>query len=239
MPATDTVLCREILEADDPVLPAARALYESTLEEAERIPWEWLDRTPARRRDWKPGQRRSHLIVAMERDRTTEPIGFGYGAFLPGFGGYVCYMGVNPSVRGRGIGTQLFQFLFELIDEAAQLSKMALPLIVWESHRPDDDALWAARVRVFDRVGGLWAKGIELVTPNYMQPEQSPVRLQLFVRPTDESRERLDAGRLRDVIRGLYQQVYHIPPDDPLHRMTMAKSVNPRLVPAVEALEEA
>jgi hypothetical protein len=39
------------------------------------------------------------------------------------------------------------------------------------------------------------------------------------------------------VVRGLYDQVYHIPPDDPLRRTTLAGAVNPRLVPAVSARE--
>ena len=48
-PAAAEVVCREILDTDDPVLPAARFIYETTLDEDERIPWEWLARTPERR----------------------------------------------------------------------------------------------------------------------------------------------------------------------------------------------
>lgn len=235
-PHTDTV-CREILDVRDPVLPAARALYESTLDEAERIPWEWLARTPERRQNWKPGRRRPHLVVAVPRDQPDRPVGFGYGAFLPGYGGYVCYLGVDPAARGRGVGAQLFQFLFHLIDSAARISAIPLPFILWESHRPDDPALWAARLRLFGKVGGLWARGIELHTPNYMRPNSPPVVLNVFLRPWGDPTESFDADRLRGVVRGLYEQVYHIEPDDPLHRATMASAVNPRLVPTVEALE--
>jgi GNAT superfamily N-acetyltransferase len=238
--AAANTVCREILDPDDPVLPAARVLYESVLEEDERIPWEWLARTPERRRNWRPGQRRSHLVVAVELSAPNRPLGFGYGAFLPGYGGYVCYLGVEPSARGRGIGRKLFEFLFERIADAARLSRMRLPFIIWESHRPvDDPGLWAARLRVFDRVGGLWARGIELHTPNYMRPDASPVKLQIFLRPWDESADSVDANRLRDAVAGLYHEVYHIPPDDPLYQATMDGAVNPRLVPAVEALKEA
>src|SRR5688572_25579963 len=90
-PALDGAVCREVMDADDPVLLPTRALYESILDEAERIPWEWLARTPERRRGWQPGQRRSHLVVAVEPSDPGKPIGFGYGAFLPGYGGYICY----------------------------------------------------------------------------------------------------------------------------------------------------
>jgi GNAT superfamily N-acetyltransferase len=237
-PATAEVVCREILDLDDPVLPAARAIYESTLDEDERIPWEWLARTPERRRDWRPGRRRSHLVVATPRDEPNRSVGFGYGAFLPDYGGYVCYMGVEPAARGRGAGTLLFRFLFRLIDSAARISSVPLPFIIWESHRPADPGLWAARLRVFDKVGGLWMRGAEMLTPNYMRDEAPPVRLQLFIRPWAEPAEALDANRLRAAVEGLYDQVYRIPPDDPLRRDTLDGMVNPRLVPAVEALEE-
>jgi GNAT superfamily N-acetyltransferase len=236
---TGEIVCREIVDLDDPVLPAARAIYETTLDEDERIPWEWLARTSERRRQWRPGQRRSHLVVATPKDEPNRAIGFGYGAFLPGYGGYVCYLGVDPAFRGRGAGTLLFGFLFELIDSAARLSAMPLPFIIWESHRPADRGLWAARLRVFDKVGGLWVRGAEMLTPNYMRDDAPPVRLQLFIRPWADSAEAFDADRLRAAVEGLYDQVYRIEPDDPLRRDTLDGMVNPRLAPTVEALERA
>jgi GNAT superfamily N-acetyltransferase len=230
-------VCREILDPNDPVLPAARALYESTLDEAERIPWHWLASTPQRRSNWRPGERRPHLVVATPEDQPNRPVGFGYGAFLPRYGGYVCYLGVDPSVRGRGIGTMLFRFLFQLIDSAARISGVPLPFIIWESHKPDDPALWAARLRVFDKVGGLWVRGAEMLTPNYMRPEAGPVALHLFIRPWADPAIVFDDARLRAVVNGLYDEIYHIPPDDPLRRDTLEGMVNPRLVSTVEALE--
>ena len=215
------------------------ALYESILDEDERIPWEWLARTPDRRRNWRPGQRRPHLVVAIRRDEPDRPVGFGYGVFLPGYGGYVCYLGVDPAARGHGIGARLFEFLFELIADAARKSESPLPFVVWESHRPTDPALWAARLRVFDRVGGCWVRGIELHTPNYMRDGAPPVRLQIFLRPWDEPAGSLGVERLREVVGGLYHEIYHIPPDDPLFQATFGGAVNPRLVPAVDALKEA
>jgi GNAT superfamily N-acetyltransferase len=231
-------VCREILAPDDPVLPAARHIYETTLDEDERIPWEWLARTPERRRQWQPGQRRGHLVVATPKDEPNRAVGFGYGAFLPGYGGYVCYLGVDPAARGRGTGTLLFQFLFRLIDSAAIESAIPLPFIIWESHRPADPSLWAARLRVFDKVGGMWIRGAELLTPNYMRDEAPPVRLQLFLRPWDDPATAFDADRLRNAADGLYDQIYRIPPDDPLRHNPLEGMVNPRLVPTVESLKE-
>jgi GNAT superfamily N-acetyltransferase len=229
-------VCREILDVNDPILPPVQALYEATLDEEERIPWEWLARTPERRLAWTPGQRRPHLVVATPKSEPDRPVGFGYGAFLPGYGGYVCYLGVDKAARGRGTGTQLFRFLFRLIESAAQLSAIHLPFIIWESHPPADAGLWAARLRVFQKVGGLWARGIELQTPNYMRADTPPVRLQVFLRPWDEPAEAFDGQRLREAVLGLYDQIYRITPDDPLYQATAAGAVNPQLVPAVEAL---
>lgn len=233
-----TIACREILDPADPVLPAARQIYETTLDEDERIPWGWLARTPERRLAWQPGRRRSHLVVATPSNEPDRAVGFGYGAWLPGYGGYVCYLGVEPAARGRGTGTELFRFLFRLIDSAARESAMPLPFIIWESHRPADPDLWAARVRAFARVGGLWLRGTEMLTPNYMRDDAPPVRLQLFIRPWADLAKSFDADGLRAVVVGLYDNIYRIPPDDPLRRDTLEGMVNPRLVPAVEALQE-
>src|SRR5262245_43181899 len=63
---TLSVVLREVLTPTDPSLPQVRRLYESTLDRAEQIPWEWivrgLGRKRSRRDHWWP-----HLIVA-ERD---------------------------------------------------------------------------------------------------------------------------------------------------------------------------
>ena len=228
----DPIRYRDLTDPHDPALGPARRLYETTLDEDERIPWEWLARTPQRRRDWKPGQRRPHLVVA-ESDRV---VGFGYGVFLPGYGGYVCYLGVDPAARGRGIGSGLFRFLFKLIEDAA--GGAGLPFILWESHPPADRQLWAARLRTFEKVGGGWVEGIEFLTPNYMRDDAPPVALQLFLRPGDEPVEAFDVDRLRAAAVGLYEQIYRLDPaDDALPRETLARAVNPRLAPAVKALE--
>jgi GNAT superfamily N-acetyltransferase len=234
----DGVILREIEYSGDPVLPSARALYESVPDESERIPWEWLARTPERRRAWRPGERRGHLVVATPRAADERAIGFGYGAFIPDYGGYVCYLGVDQSERGHGIGARLFELLFRLIEEAARSSGMSLPFILWESHRSDDQRLWAARVRLFDKVGGKWGRGITLLTPNYMQEDAPPTALQVFVRPWDDPPNTFDGERVREAIRGLYANVYRITPDDPLYEATLNGAVNPELVPAVDALKE-
>jgi hypothetical protein len=71
-----------------------------------------------------------------------------------------------------------------------------------------------------------------------MRPDESLVRLQLFFRPTDEPLANFNGERLREAVRGLYEQVYHIDVDDPIYQATFARMVNPRLVSAVEALQK-
>ena len=51
---------------------------------------------------------------------------------------------------------------------------------------PESDwKLWDARVRLFDRVGGMWIDGLELMTPNCSIDDGPPVPLQLFIKPMD------------------------------------------------------
>ena len=231
---TDDTVCWELFDAADPLLDAARALYESTLEEAERIPWEWLARTPERRKAWRPGQRCPHLVLAARRAEPGRPVGFAYGTYIPGYGGYVCYLGVEPTARGQGIGSRLFEYLFQLIACDAAADGKVLPFMIWESHPPADAALWRVRLRLFEKVGGLRIAGVEFFSPNYMQPDAPPVPLQLFLRPWAAPVAGFDAAVLRGVVGGLYHHIYRIDADDPLRTATLAAVAAPRLVPAVE-----
>ena len=120
----------------------------------------------------------------------------------------------------------------------------ALPFVVWESKRPTPDApdadwkLWEARVRLFDRAGGLWLDGLELFTPNYGanegEGEGEPVVLQLFVKPVDRALTGFTPDALREIVAGLLTRIYRMRPSDPLYLRTMAGGV-PRLRPALEA----
>src|SRR5206468_2231723 len=130
------------------------------------------------------------LILAAPEGRTADPAslaGYAYGAFIPGYGGYMCYVGVADVARRLGIGTKLFEAFFEAMQADAKAAEEPLPFVVWESHRPDaDDKLWNARVRLFDRVGGLWIEGVDFLAPNFAEGDVEPVELQLFLKPVDK-----------------------------------------------------
>ena len=228
-----TVVCREIVRNDDLALDPTCVLYEATQADDERIPWEWIGRTPERRAGWKPGRWSPHLIVAEEPGG---PVGFIYGGLIPNFGGYVCYMGVAPAARGRGVGTALFRSIFDPLRHDGAVEGGGLPFVVWESRRPDRGAgpaareLWEARVRLFGRVGALWVDGVELLTPNYDDEDGPAVPLQLFVAPFDRPASAFDAAVLRDVAAGLSRAIYKREPDESL------ASMRPALRPPLEAV---
>ena len=101
--------------------------------------------------------------------------GYVYGALIPNYGGYLCYIGVADWARRMGVGTRLFdQFFRQMAVDAGELGA-PLPFVIWESHRPKPEApaaewdLWAARTKLFDRVGGLWVEGVDFLSPNFAQ----------------------------------------------------------------------
>jgi len=239
----DNLTLWEVLDPNEPALTSAGELYEATQSPAERIPWDWLASAPARRATWRAGQWSPHLILAAPRedDNLLPPVGFIYGAVVPGFGGYVCYLGVDPKARKSGLGGRLFDAMFRALEDDAASQGVELPFILWESRRPGDDApasardLWAARVRLFSRVGSAWMDGVTFHSPNYLKGGSGAVPLQLFLTPRDAPADSFDGDRLRTIVAGLHSQVYGNGPGDPHYRATMAGCGKPRLRPAAEA----
>ncbi len=205
-----TTDCREIKSPNDPILPAIRTLYETTLDRAERIPWTWIVGGLGRRFVGK----RYRLFAAEDGGVQ----GYCFGAHLAGYGGYVSYVGVAPAARGRGVGKRLYYAAFRRFSRDARRCDESLPFVVWESRRPalDDPpvvhANWHARLRLFEKVGGLWLSGTNWSVPNYMDDGRPPVQLELFVRPVD--RHDYDPVSLRAIPDGLAARVYRLPPGD-------------------------
>ena len=236
------VVCWEILNPEEAALAEAHRLYETTLEPAERIPWAWIAEAVASRPHWRPGEWSSHLLVAAHR-RTrgacATALGFAYGAHVPNYGGYICYLGVDAQQRGRGAGTRLLQLLLKVFQVDAACEGAALPFVVWESHPPALDAapaawdLWCARLRLFARVGAWWVSGLTFLAPDFQRRSGPPVPLQLFVIPVDTPREAFDADTLRNVAAGLHRRVYRRQPGDPLFDATLA-GASPELRPVAD-----
>ncbi len=143
-------------------------------------------------------------------DDPTALAGYVYGALIPNYGGYLCYIGVADWARRIGVGSRLFDQFFRQMSVDAGEHGAPLPFVIWESHRPKLDApatewdLWAARTKLFDRVGGQWVEGVDFLSPNFASEEENapPVPLQLFVKPMSEPAGAFDADRLKQVSRG-------------------------------------
>jgi hypothetical protein len=233
----------EAFDASDPMTKAAGSLYERTLAADERIPWYWIERSVENRTKARPGGWSKHLLLAAPDGRTDDPeglAGYVYGALVPNFGGYLCYIGVADWARRMGVGTRLYdQFFRQMAVDAGELGQK-LPFVLWESHRPRPDApaaewdLWAARTKLFDRAGGQWVEGIDFLAPNFAAEDDTanPVSLQLFLKPVDEPAGAFDADRLKRVAAGLHREVYQNEPGDPLYDATLPPDCQPRLRPA-------
>ncbi len=236
----------EAFDAKDPMTRAAGQLYEQTLAAEERIPWYWIEKSVEGRTKTKPGKAdgwTKHLLLAAPEDRADDPAGLAgyvYGALIPNFGGYLCYIGVADWARRLGVGTRLFdQFFRQMSVDAGELGTQ-LPFVIWESHRPTPTApasewdIWAARTKLFDRAGGLWMEGLDFWSPNMASDDETgdPVPLQLFIKPMNESAGAFDADRLKQVVGGLHHEVYRNEPGSELFDRTLPDGCEPRLQPA-------
>lgn len=245
--ARSKVVVWEAFDASDVMVKAAGALYEKTLSADERIPWMWIERSVHERSKSKPraGGWSKHLLLAApagEEDNPDALAGYVYGALLPGYGGYLCYLGVDERARRLGVGSRLFEQFFKVLRvDAGELGE-SLPFVIWESHRPDpvsppgDWENWTARTRLFDRVGGLWVDGVDFLSPNFAVDEEAddapPVPLQLFLKPLDASESAFTPERLREVVGGLHTRVYRNEPGSVMYDRTLPVGCEPRLRPA-------
>lgn len=236
---SESIVCWEATNVNDPMLKAAGELYEQTLPPNERIPWGWIEKSVADRA--RPVGWRKHLLLAAPAGRTTDPgslAGYAYGAYIPGYGGYLCYIGVSDRVRRAGVGTTLLEGFFRAVAADAKAADESLPFVIWESHRPGPDApadeceVWAARVRLFDRVGAMWVEGVDFLTRDYAEADADPIPFQLFVKPMDRPAAAFGEARLRGVIDGLHERVYRNDPGDDLYERTLTPESHPRLLPA-------
>jgi hypothetical protein len=241
--AAKDLVCWEALDGDDPALAEVRRLYEAALDPEERIPWAWVAGSVSGRKDWRPGQWSRHLVLAGPRTRrgAGRPVGFAYGLHLPDFGGYACYLAVDPRQRRRGAGTRLLQVLVRFLQTDAACEGSDLPFVVWESRMPGPDAAaevrdaWQARLHLFARVGAWWISRLTLRTPNFQRRGGPPVPLQLFLLPVDRPAEAFDAAALRGVAAGLLRRVYGQEPGDRLYEEALPAGCEPVLRPALEA----
>jgi hypothetical protein len=244
--ALKKVVVWEAFDVTDPMTRAAANLYEKTLTPDERIPWMWIEQSVQERPKSKPrpGGWSRHLLLAAPEGKQDDPeslAGYVYGALLPGYGGYLCYVGVADWARRMGVGSRLYDQFFKVLRvDAGELGE-ALPFVLWESHRPDESATasdwdnWTARTRLFDRVGGLWIEGVDFLSPNFAfddEDEAPPVPLQLFLKPLDIPESAFTPERLREVVGGLHERVYQNEPGSRMYDGTLPLGLLPRLSPA-------
>jgi GNAT superfamily N-acetyltransferase len=236
------VICWEALDAADKALEQVRQLYEITQAEDERVPWEWIERGVTGRASWRRGRWATHLLLAAPRSRQASIVGFALGIYLPGYAGYLSYIGVAPRQRGRGIGTQLIRVLTHLLQADAACAGTDLPFVIWESRRPAadaseaDQALWAARMRLFERVGALWVAGIDFLAANYYRRGAPPIPQELFLLPVDRPAGQFDAAALRAATAGLLRALYGRKPGDEVFERVLAAERQPSLRPVSEAV---
>jgi ribosomal protein S18 acetylase RimI-like enzyme len=240
---TPNLLLWEALDADDAVLEQVRQLYEATQEPDEQIPWKWIAGATLARKRWRPGAWAPHLVLAGTRlgKRAQSVLGFTYGVHLPGYGGYLSYIGVDPARRRGGAGRRLVEVLVRLFQVDACCEGGELPFVVWESRppAPGDEAGrrgWEARLGLWQRAGAWWVSGLTFHAVNYHRRKAPPVPLQLFLLPVARPAAEFGAGELRQVAGGLLNEVYRRGPGEVHYDLTLPPDCRPALRPVAESL---
>lgn len=212
---TATIFCREVVRTTDPALTRVRAIYEQTLDAAERIPWEWIIHAL----DWPPmADRRTHLLTARRErpGRKDQILGFILASFLPRLGGYVSYVAVDPRARGRGVGAFLYKSAVRRLRRTAYAHGYDMPVLLWDSRPPspregvEARLNWESRLHLFKKIGAKWIEGVQFNSPNYTNPLSGDVPLEFFLKPVDASPDEFTSGRLRRVVRGLLRRIYRL-----------------------------
>lgn len=226
--------CNEVINPSPMQLLAAKRLYEQTLAADERIPWHWLERAIRGKVFAARGSWSKHLILATPAGQPDQVAGYLFGTYMPGFAGYVSYMGVDEKYRGLGIGAKLYETAFDVFKRDAKLVDEQLQFVLWES-RPDESgdhhSNWNARAKLFDKIGGYWADGLDLWAPNY-EVEYEPLPYQVFVKPVTMPVDEFSPSRIRRVAHDHYRRVYKQGPGDELYARSLAHRPRPRLRPA-------
>jgi len=215
-----------------------RHLYETQLDAAERVPWAWIERGITHRTDWTPGKTNKHFLVATTP--AGKLAGFIFAMYLPGYGGYVSYVAVDPAYRGRGVAKKLFRQAFQVLRVDATACDEPMPLVIWESHHPGPgaEALWKARIKLFAHVGGYRIDGVTLPSPNWLDESAPDVPLQLFLAPMDEPRENFDSLRVKQAVEGLLRRVYQTEPGQRTYEATLTPHCHPRLRSTQDSLPQ-
>lgn len=239
---TNDLTCFEALDPTDKSMERAHQLYELTQPEDERIPWAWISGAVGRRRQWRPGRWATHLLLAGPRgegNKSPAVEGFANALHLPGYGGYLTYVGVDPAARGRGVGARLVELAVKVLEVDACCEGGELPFVVWESRPPapgEERSGWEAKLGLWRRAGGLWVSGLTLHAVNYSRDDAPPLRLALFLRPVARRAEDFDAAALRQVAAGLLREVYDRGPGEEHYERTLSPESEPQLRPPGEAM---
>ncbi|WP_170119205.1 GNAT family N-acetyltransferase [Tumebacillus permanentifrigoris] len=185
-----------ITTPQDPLLPSALHLYESTFEEIVREPLDVLLRGLQLGDTIRPSA--FHLLIA--HDEHQRVVALTIANYLSRANrGFIVYLAVDPAARSQGLGAQLIQQLELLLQRDAQLAGHAqLDGLVLET---EDDSDFERRRRFFHQQGFAQVPNIRYHQPA-LNPTTEVIPLHLFVKGSP--------GDIPTLIRAIYEEKYHL-----------------------------
>jgi len=212
--ARPRLLYREVLDTIDPDFEKAFALYERAFPEDERVPRDYFVVALEAKRAGRMSPGNFRFLVCREG---TEVVGFCAGRYLePANVGIVGYLAVEPTVKGRRIGSGLRRHLVRGFRRDADLAGHAdLEAVVGEI---EADNPWISILVGQRRV---FALDLAYEQP-ILHPGGSPVPLVLYYQPIRSSDlpDALPAEKVETLLREIFRTVYRIdrPEESPVFR---------------------
>ncbi len=160
------MILRKIAEVTDPAFPKAISLYESSFVPDERVDSDFV------RARLEEGSR--FEIVEILQDggfigfAMLEAIEVRTGWLL----GEILYFAIDPNLRGRGYGEEVYGLIRERFEEASAQESLNFAGLLYEVERPElaldesDRKLRQRRLDFYCRLGGRPLEGIDYVQPS-------------------------------------------------------------------------
>ena len=196
----------------DPVVPQLFAIYEESFPREVLVPADVIVALIEKGNRGDLGPDLFHVGAALEDDVVVGGAAF---VFLQSSNlGFINYIFVESSSRGRGVGEFIYHHLRNILErDAMALNKRQLEGIVFEVEREDSPTAFGEltektkRLRFFGRMGAAILEGLD-----YMQPPlhagEGPLPMHLMFDPVGNRGKLPSLTRLLSWVENIYRVVY-------------------------------
>ncbi|HEX2914745.1 MAG TPA: GNAT family N-acetyltransferase [Chloroflexia bacterium] len=161
-------------------------LFEEAFPPEERRPIEAL-KAQVRKKQEEEQAKQTYFWVAKSGSKI---VGLAFFELIPATGfAYLWFLAADARVRGQGVGTSLFQAMWQHLEQAATSLKLDFKGVVFEVDHPlsDEEAIAQKnrqRIHFYEKQGAVLLPLDFLAPPMWISSEHTEVLFRLMVKPT-------------------------------------------------------